>query len=300
MVVRCPNNTRSNVVPGQLSNIGLICPDLGITKRSRNENDVLLLNSGVFPYELRITDDRPTLIWPAMAGVETYQVSLYQSNTDGLEKLWQGETAANSVEYDGPPLSVDVAYSVIVESQVVDMPCGEAESDVDRWRLGGCFRANLQRLDAEEDMALTQALASVEAADFGDDEIRSLALAYAYREAGAYDQVIGLVAPLLEAGEQPAAVYELLADSYLRAGWIDQAQTAFADAERLATLDGNFQTRLAARLGLVKVMAWRMQAEVAVDYLWAAMRDVSYRQDQEQADVILQWIGKLESFLPKS
>ena len=52
MVVRCPNNTRSRVVPGRISGIGLICPNLGIARRSRGENEVLALNNGTFPYVL--------------------------------------------------------------------------------------------------------------------------------------------------------------------------------------------------------------------------------------------------------
>ena len=83
----------------------------------------------------------------------------------------------------------------------------------------------------------------------------------------------------------------LLGDSYLRAGWIEAAQGAFMDAERIASRAGDFETRLAARLGLAKVAVWRMQP--AADYLCGALRDASYGEDLEQADTIVQLIRKL-------
>ena len=317
MVVRCPNNTRRRVVPGRISGIGLICPNLSIARRSRGENEVLALNNGTFPYVLQVLDERPTLAWPGLSeefsdgeglqtvqraaqmpsagfdemsqpSLQTYRVSVYRVEQTQLEPIWQIETLENSIEYDGPPLEPGETYSLIADTTDAETLCGEGNTGLQRWRLGECFRMNFQRLDTD----VTLGEASLNAGAL-DAETRVLALAYAYRGAGAYGQVLKLIAPLVGAGDQPAAVYELWADSYWRLGWVDEAKAAFERAERVATRDGDFQTRLAAKLGLVEIAAWQMQSETAVDYLWEALRDASYEQDQDQANVILQLIRKL-------
>ena len=302
MLVRCPNNTRRRATPGRLSGIGIICPDVDVVRRSRNENDLLLLSRGVFPYGLRVVDGAPTLGWPELTGVERYQVSVYRIERDELiERLWQAETAATRLDYDGPPLELGNAYGLIVEPVTADPSeqlCGEgraeqAGSGLARWRRGDCYRAEIQRLEPEEAGRLTETVAALEAT--GLDEVTgALALAYRYGELGVYGRAIGLVEPLAARGDQPAAVYQLLGDSYLRSGWFEQAETAYEAAQRLATRSGDYRTRLEAKLGLAKVAAWRIQSEQAVEYLWSALRDVSYVRDSAQADVIVQWLNKLE------
>ena len=141
-------------------------------------------------------------------------------------------------------------------------------------------------------MVLEKELAAIEAGAL-EAETSALAVFYAYQQAGLLYKAEALMRLLVTGREQSAAMYVLLANNYLQAGWMDKAQIAFEEAERLATRDGDFQTRLEARLGLVKVAAWRMESEVAVGYLWAALRDASYLEDREQADVILQLIRKL-------
>lgn len=302
LLVRCPNNTRRRVIPGRWSGIGLICPDLGVVRRSRNENDLLLLNSGVFPYVLRVAEQSPTLSWPELLGVGRYQVSVYRLEQDELgDRLWQTETAATRIDYGGPPLELGRSYGLIVEPVTTDPPeqrCGEgvteqAASGVARWRRGDCFRADLRRLDPEPVEQLTAAAAALEATVV-DEVTGLLALAYRYAESGGYGDVIGLVEPLAARGEQSAAVYQLLGDGYLRSGWFEQAQAAYEAAQRLATESGDYRTRLEAKLGLAKVAAWRMQSEQAVDYLWSALGDVSYVRDPAQADVIVQWLNRLQ------
>jgi len=137
-------------------------------------------------------------------------------------------------------------------------------------------------------------------------ELQTLALAYRYAESGVHGEVVNLLEPLLANGErtddqtneqsseQPGAVHQLLAESYLRLGRIEQAQRGYGKAEELAVRAGDYPTRLAANLGLAKVAAWRMRPERAVDYLWAALRDVGYVREWEQADAIVQWLDKLE------
>ena len=104
MVVRCPNNTRSSVVPGRISGIGLICPDLGIIRRSRGEDDVLALNRGDFPYELRVIEELPLLAWPELFSDRESQVVPLSSLLEG--EVPQAEGARPLALDAEPPLSV--------------------------------------------------------------------------------------------------------------------------------------------------------------------------------------------------
>ena len=326
VVVTCPNNTRRRVTPGRLSGIGIICPDVRTAQRSRNENDLLLLNGGVFPYITRVVDDRPaTFAWPELletetaitagAGAQRYVVSLHRLGQDApVERVWQAETAETFVAYDGPPLEMEVTYGLIVEVAIDEQTdklagelCGEGavaerDSGAGRFRRGLCFRENVQRLTADEASELAAAVMAIEAEGVEGrslaGELQTLALGDRYAESGVHSAVVDLLAPLVANGEQgseqPGAVYALLAESYLRLGHIEQAQVAYRKAEELAVRAGDYPTRLAANLGLAKVAAWRMRPERAVDYLWAALRDVSYVRDGGEADVIVQWLDKLE------
>ncbi|MEO0373365.1 MAG: hypothetical protein AAF329_01820 [Cyanobacteria bacterium P01_A01_bin.17] len=320
VVVTCPNNTRRRVTPGRLSGIGIICPDVRTAQRSRNENDLLLLNGGVFPYTVRVVEAHPVLSWPSLGGdqanLHTVAVSMYRlEQGEPNELIWHIETEGMQVDYAGPPLAVGEMYGLVVEvmtdnitdatprganGEQVQELCGEGDltensSGVGRFRQGECFRSDIQRLDVDEVAALTAL--GIES-EILEPELQALTLAYRYAESGVYSEVVGLVEPLVaideQRGEPSWAVYQLLAESYLRLGRIEQAQMAYARAEGLAVRAGDYHTRLAANLGLAKVAAWRVQPERVVDYLWAALRDVGYVRDQAQADEIVQWLNKLE------
>lgn len=318
--VTCPNNTRRRVTPGRLSGIGIICPDVRTAQRSRNENDLLLLNGGVFPYVVRVVEAQPVLAWPSLgeeranspANPSAVTVSVYRlAQGEPSELIWRSAAEGMQLDYAGPPLAVGETYGLVVEAMADTPPeeidgeqaqalCGEGDlaefsSGVGRFRRGACFRSNIQRL-GEDEVAAVMAIAA-ETESLGP-EVQILALAYRYAELGVQGEVVRLVAPLVASGEQNGeqlgAVYALLAESYLRLGHIEQAELAYRKAEELAVRAGDYPTRLAANLGLAKVAAWQMRPERAVDYLWAALRDVSYVRDWDQADTIVQWLGKLE------
>lgn len=322
VVVTCPNNTRRRVTPGRLSGIRIICPDVRTAQRSRNENDLLLLNGGVFPYTVRVVEAQPVLAWPSLGGdqanPQTVAVSVYRlEQGEPGELIWRSEAMGMQVDYTGPPLAVGEMYGLVVEAvtaNVTDITpgdaggeqvqelCGEGDlaensSGVGRFRRGECFRSDIQRLDVDEAAALA-AVAIESESEILESEVQTLVLAYRYAESGVYGEVVRLVEPLVAIGEQSGepsgAVYQLLAESYLRLGRIEQAQIAYVRAEGLAVRAGDYRTRLAANLGLAKVAAWRVRPERAVDYLWAALRDMGYVRDQTQADEIVQWLNKFE------
>ncbi|MGC1525590.1 MAG: hypothetical protein WA783_06025 [Phormidesmis sp.] len=324
VVVTCPNNTRRRVTPGRLSGIGIICPDVRTAQRSRNENDLLLLSGGVFPYTVRVVEAQPVLAWPSLGGdqvrPQAVAVSVYQLDQgEPGELMWRSEAVGMQVDYAGPPLAMGETYGVVVEAATGNTPditpgdtdgaqgqdlCGEGDlaqhsSGIGRFRRGECFRSDIQRLGVDEAAGLAAAVMAIEAeAESLESEVQTLALAYRYAESGVYGEVVRLVEPLVAIGEQSGepsgAAYQLLAEGYLRLGWIEQAQMAYARAEGLAVRAGDYHTRLAANLGLAKVAAWRGQPERSVDYLWAALRDVGYVREWEQADAIVQWLDKLE------
>lgn len=323
VVVTCPNNTRRRVTPGRLSGIRIICPDVRTAQRSRNENDLLLLNGGVFPYTVRVVEAQPVLAWPSLGGdqanPQTVAVSVYRlEQGEPGELIWRSEAVGMQVDYAGPSLEVDETYGLVVEAlttatatnitpgdadgeQIQDL-CGEGDlaehsSGVGRFRRGECFRSDIQRLSVDEAAALA-AVAIESKSELLESEVQTLALAHRYAESGVYGEVVSLVEPLVVIGEQSdepsGAVYQLLAESYLRLGRIEQAQIAYVRAEGLAVRAGDYHTRLAANLGLAKGAAWRGRPERVVDYLWAALRDVGYVRDQAQADEIVQWLDKIE------
>lgn len=247
LVVRCPDNTRRRVTPGRLSGVGIICPTLEVARRSRDENDLLLLSGGRFPYVVRMVGD--------VAAQE-----------------WAGDRC-------GPE----------------NTPAAAGDSTAER--LVNCAQVEILPLTEDAATELAMGIEAIEASGLATDT-QSLALAYRYAASGVHGDVVNLLEPLLAlpmaSATQPAAVYQLLADSYLQLGWVALAQQMYGQAEQLAVRSGDYETRLVANLGLAKVAAWRLQPEQAVDYLWAALRDVGYVRDREHADMILQWLGKLE------
>lgn len=297
MVVRCPNNTRSRAVPGRRSGIGLVCPDVKTVRRSRGDSDILDLRRGSFPYEPGIASARPTFAWPPLAGAQFYRVELYRRGNRATERLWWAEVSNQTVSYNGLELEPGQSYSLVVTPGGAGEGCGFAD-----WRQGRCSQSNFRRLTAAESALLAEATAATEG--IGGEE-KLLALAYAYGNIpvpheGPTKSVIGdvwavidLLAPLVAVGEQPPAVYALLGESYLRAGWFDQAQEAFATAEYGATLAGDYRTRLEARLGLAKVALWQQREDQAESHVWSALGDASALEDWDQANILLQLLRKL-------
>ena len=297
MVVRCPNNTRSRAVPGRRSGIGLVCPDVKTVRRSRGDNDILDLRRGSFPYEPGIASAQPTFVWPSLAGAQFYRVELYRRGDGTTEQLWWTEVSTQTVSYNGPELEPGQSYSLVV------IPGGaEAGCDLADRRQGRCVQSNFRRLTTAENEALALATAAVE--DIPGEE-KTLALAYAYGNitvpqpdgparsvTGDVWAVLDLLAPL-EAENQPPAVSALLGESYLRAGWFDQAREAFAAAEYEATLTGDYRTRLEARLGLAKVALWQQREDQAESHVWSALGDASALEDWDQANILLQLLRKL-------
>lgn len=299
VLVRCPNNTRRRATPGRLSGVTLICPDVTVTQRSRDESVLLILNAGRFPYVENVIE-LSEFQWPTLPGTERYHASLYRLEQDSpVEQIWEIETVDTSVIYDGPTLDSDTIYSLVVESsndEKTETTCGfgRAESDdVTRSRKGLCYRLSLQKLPTVEVERLDESIAATNSS--GLDEItQTLANAYRYSEANAYSEVVRLLLPLLENDEQIAALHQLLADSYLHLGWIEEAKAEYEVLESLAFSTGDYTSRLDARVGLANIAAWQMQPDLSVDYLWLALWDASYERDRARADNIVQWLIKLE------
>ena len=304
VTVRCPNGNFSPLVPGRLSGIRVFCPDVQSITRFRGENDLLALNRGDFPYRVRVLAAQPTLRWPELPDADGYRVRVFEQHpTDGLTTPpWESETDTTAIAYAGPALRPEVDHVLVVESLAGEsaeadaaVPCGEAEAAEtgNPWRSGECFRVRVSRLDAAAAAALTADVAAIEA-ESDDAAAQALALAYRYEAAGMYWQAIAELERLMAQGEQPSAVHQLLGEAYLQAGWIERARAAYESAHRLALAEGASWTQLEASLGLAKVAAWRMQPQAAAGYLWTALGEVSQVQDWDQADVIVQWLGRLD------
>ena len=304
VTVRCPNGNFSPLVPGRLSGIRVFCPDVQSIRRFRRKNDLLALNRGDFPYKVQVLAAQPTLRWPELPAAEGYRVRVFEPNSSAeLATLrWESETDATAIAYAGPALRPEGDYVLVVESLSGEsaaadsaVPCGEAEETetVNPWRSGECFRVSMSWLEAEAEAALTADIAAIEA-ESGDAAAQALALAYRYEAAGMHWQAIAELEQLMAQGEQPSAVHQLLGEAYLQAGWIESAQAAYESAHRLALAEGARWPQLEASLGLAKVAAWRMQPQAAAGYLWTALGEVSQVQDLGQADVIVQWLRRLD------
>jgi len=291
--IRCPNNSWGRPpVRGGLSGVQVICPDVGTARRSRNDNDVLLLSTGVFPYGLSLMESPGQLRWPPLAGASTYEVALYRQDQQDLGPLlWQTEATGTTVAYDGPPLAVKETYVLVVTpaSAAQDQGCG---ATLERWRRGQCYQITMTLLQPDA-IASLQALSTTLETAAIDDAAAALALAYSYAADDLHWRTIDVLEPLITNSEQPAAVYQLLATAYLQAGWINQAQQTYTQAQQLAAMSGDRSTHLQATLGLAKVAAWQLDSAATKDHLWRALATVSDSQDLDQADNIVQWLRKL-------
>ncbi|MGF1515038.1 MAG: tetratricopeptide repeat protein [Elainellaceae cyanobacterium] len=290
--VRCPNNSRGRPpVAGAPSGARVVCPDVRAARRSRDENDFLALNRGDFPYVTRLIASPRELRWPgfgtknigaAESGAAAYRVAI--QSPDG-ETLWQTESRATRVAYDGPALLPGETYALVVTAGDEEPVC----EDEARRQLA-CFWTALALLD---DDALAE-LGSLED-QFGDTDDGSIAIALAYRyEAlGLYWRVMDGLGPLVRR-EQAAGVYGLLGEVYLRSGWVAEAEEFYERSLRLAEDAGDGETRLAALVGLAKVAAWRWEPAVAAGYLWRSLGVAGERRDLARADVIVQWLRRLD------
>lgn len=296
VAVRCPNNRVNRAISGQLSGPRVLCPDVRAQRNNRYENDTLSLHNGFLPYVARVTGDSPMLYWSALEAAGGYRVSLHPRAAGELpEAVWQAETTATRLVYDGPVLDPLLNYALVVEParSQTDALCGEGEVGLTRWRQGACFRSHLRWLGAEDAAQLAAEVAELSEMLPAADGL-ALALAYRYEAAEVPMGVIQQLEPFVTMETAPAAAHLLLASAYIEIGLFDEAEQSYRQARQQATLSRDFHTRLNAKLGLANVAAWQMQPEQATRYLWSALWDVSYVQDSARADVLVQLIQKLE------
>ncbi|MEM7793706.1 MAG: hypothetical protein AAF579_04530 [Cyanobacteria bacterium P01_C01_bin.118] len=281
--VQCPSGAQRRATAGRRSGMRVICPDLVRSTDPRNENDLLQLLAGEFPYMPQVLGTVPRFYWPGLAGVDEYQVQLLQLEFVQPESadeftfvqpelvetvLWESVVSGNSLVYDGPGFEPGGRYRLQV--MVGD---------------GLHYDVAFQGLAAEK-------RGEVVAAGPMDD---ALLLAYGQLEQELSWEVISTLRPVVEAGGASAEMQRLLAESYLRVGLYGLAETHFGAAAALADEDGDVRTRAEGWVGLAMVAAARQDEDLVRRRL--GMAQVLYgvlEVDEGWLETIEVWLAGLE------
>lgn len=267
--VDCPSGARQRVTPGRLSGVQLICPDLARSTDGRNEDDLLLLLAGEFPYSPRVLTDHPVFSWPDITPTRPYavrviQIEFVQPEVDDpfvipepqlVETvLYETAVASSHWRYDGPALALDRRYQIQVATET-----------------GVFYTMPFRGLTTEAEGAIGEVERSLVDQEpiFTD---RAVALAYVYLEADLYGAVIATLQPEVEAGRASAIAHRLLAEGYLKTGVYGMAATHYGAAIVLAEEAADGRTQGEAWVGLAKVAAVSQKRERVVQRLEKAQR----------------------------
>ncbi|WP_163696792.1 hypothetical protein [Adonisia turfae] len=284
--VQCPSGARRRATAGRRSGMRVICPDLARSTDPRNDNDLLQLLAGQFPYKPQVLDTVPGFYWPGLVGVDEYQVQLLQQEYVQPESedaftfappelvetvVWESTVLGNNLVYDGPEFEPGERYRFQV------MAGTELH-----------YSVAFQALAVEKQEEVSVATASLTDGDV-------LLMAYVHLEQGLFWEVIATLRPVVEAGGASAEMHRLLAESYLRVGLPGLAETHYGAAVALADESGGVRTRAEGWVGLAKVAAMQQDEALVRQRLVAAQ--VLYRaleMDEGWLETIEVWLAGLD------
>ncbi|MGD1861594.1 MAG: tetratricopeptide repeat protein [Leptolyngbyaceae cyanobacterium] len=290
--VTCPNGVRQPVTPGRLSGVMVICPDLARSLDGRDDDDLLQLLAGQVPYSPQVWREMPTFIWPDVSPEATYQVAMTQTifveaessdpfaipTTESRDTvIYEATVTASRCHFDGPPLEAAVRDQLQVTTANV-------------WNYQAAFQqlAETTAADLTTDVEALLAL-GLEPVD------EALALAYLYRDAELYWEVITLLQPLVAQETVPAILHQLLAESYSKTGSVGLAETHYGAAVTLAQAGEDTRTMAEAWVGLAKVAAAQQQHELTAQRLATAQPlYAELAVDEGWVTMIDDWLSKIQ------
>lgn len=291
VLVDCPNGERQRVTPGRLSGVRVICPDLATSFDGRDEEDLLQLLAGRFPYMPRALRSAPTFSWPQVTPTAPYEVQLvridvvdqpgadeFSPPTPVLQEtvLQEAVVQGNYWRYGGPALEAEGQYGLRVRGQGEG---AEVLYQVGFWGVSPGAEATLAETRAE---LATQAIPPAEAAMVQAHALFDLALHW---------EVIAVLQPWAEEGALSPGGHQLLAESYLRTGRYGRAETRYGAAITLAQEVEDQRMVAAAWVGLAKVAAADQNAALTVQRLTVARQlYMGLVVDEGWVEIIDDWL----------
>ncbi len=127
-------------------------------------------------------------------------------------------------------------------------------------------------------------------------ETQGWLLAEVYERNGLNQEAASVLEPLVREGEPPALVYRMLGDSYLRLGWLEEAEQTYQLAIIRAEAENAQRERGASAFGLARVAAARQDLDGAERWLQQAKAYYESALLPEQAKVMENLSGKVPLF----
>jgi hypothetical protein len=229
----------------------------------------------------RMTDllnSTPTLRWND-SGATSYNVQVR-----GGDLSWsQADVSQSELVYPGEPaLKPGVSYVLVV----VD---SNGKSSQDEGTVGLGFRL-LREDEAEQIRAYGNRLAGLGLSD----EIEAFALAQLYAGQNLRAEAIEILAGLVEAGHQQAAVHQLLADLYAQIGLFLLAEPRYLEAIALAETQANLEAVAASQADLAEVYFRLGKTDEAIHRLTQAQTGYETLGDTDKANEIAERLEELQ------
>lgn len=276
--VRCGNGTTPRVPSGRPSGLRAICPQSNRSGDPRPDYDIfLLLLTERFPYGTVVAEVQPLLRWPSVMAATGYRVRVMA----GERELWQTQTSAPEVRYEGEPLEAGADYRLEVEA------VGTAAQP---------YSLAVRVLEAAEAAQLQAQRADIQGQALSEAaKARLLADEY-WRYGGLAWEVMATLEPWVAAGSETVVMHRWLADAYLQVGWHEAARERYAVALDLAAARRNAVEEVEAMSGLAHVAAATGQLDEVQEWLQRAREGYAALGDAENLDLVEQWSHKLELY----
>ncbi len=210
------------------------------TSLVRGEDDSIIQQ---IPYALSprsgfVLNDRPTLRWDLVPGVETYTVTLQSDDRKTRPPI---SVSGNVLPYpsEWPSLQAnDAAYSLRVEGEMPRSDDGQIDGE------GFSLLADdkVQQVDHVSERLRERSLSS-------PSETLLLAHLYLHEEYNLHSEAVELLFAVPD-GDQIVAVQRLLGQTYLEMGLLHEATAAYSQALTLAESANLPEAQAAAHLGL--------------------------------------------------
>lgn len=288
--VHCTNNTLRRVVAGIPSGLGVVCPESVASRRSvrgRGGCDFLAFLNSRCIYTTQILAASPELRWNPVSEVDRYQVQVVNGN----DVIWQQTVEGTVTRYGGTELQPGVNYQLLVTT-------------VDRSDNQQTSHLTLQRLDETKIAALQMAIAQIDAQELSP-EAKALVLTSIYQEAGQSATVsnspglvweaIATLEPLVASGNLTPYVHRLLGDLYLQVSFLELAAPRYQASVNLAQATCDYQNQASAAVGLANIAIAKGDRALAEQWLMEAKEGYVMSEDIRQADMVDQWLLKLEN-----
>lgn len=175
----------------------------------------------ISPRNTKINELEPLLSWHPVEGTTSYRVEIRRAK-------WSTETEGTVVRYSGAEmLQPGKRYKVTITAY-------EGEKDI------AVSSASFTILSEEESQQLEVAAKELEK-QFAERQVLALALINLYREYKLYADAIEVLQWLTSEGQQGAAVYQLLGQTYLDVSLYGLAKEQFLTAWQLAEAEENLE-----------------------------------------------------------